>query len=95
MAIGDLQAGQGGVNLELEIVSIEEPREFDKYGKKLRVANAKVKDDTGAEVTMSFWNEDIEKIKPGMRIKLENGYCSEFKGEKQLSAGKFGKFEVL
>ena len=92
--ISELQAGQGNVNLELEIVSIEEPREFDKNGTKLRVANAKVKDESG-EVTMSFWNEDIEKIKPGMTIKLENGYCSEFKGEKQLSAGKFGKFMVL
>ncbi len=94
MTIAELQAGQGGANLELEIISIDEPREFDKYGKKLRVANAMVKDSTGT-IKMSFWNEDIEKIQAGMTIKLENGYCSEFKGEKQLTTGKFGKFMVL
>lgn len=92
--ISDLQAGQGGANLEVEIISIEEPRELDKYGKKLRVANALVKDETGS-VKMTFWNEDIEKVQSGMTIKIENGYCSEFKGEKQLTTGKFGKFSVL
>ncbi len=92
--ISELQSNQGSINLDLEIVSVEEPRTFDKYGKELRVANAMVKDSSG-EIKMSFWNEDIEKIKPGMKIKLENGYCSEFKGEKQLSAGKFGKFSIL
>jgi replication factor A1 len=44
---------------------------------------------------MSFWNDDIDKIQAGMTIKIENGYCSEFKGEKQLTTGKFGKFMVL
>ena len=94
MAIKDLQAGQGGANLEVEIVSIEAPREFDKYGKKLKVANAMVKDSSG-QIKMSFWNDDIDKIQAGMTIKIENGYVSEFKGEKQLTTGKFGKFMVL
>lgn len=92
--ISELQAGQGGANLEVEIVSIDEPREFEKYGKTLKVANAMVKDDSGT-VKMTFWNEDIDKIQPGMTIAIENGYCSEFKGEKQLTTGKFGKFSVL
>ena len=92
--ISELQAGQGGANLEVEIVSIDEPREFEKFGKKLKVANAIVKDETGT-VKMTFWNEDIDKIQPGMTIKIENGYCSEFQGEKQFTTGKFGSFSVL
>ncbi len=91
--ISELKAGQGQVNTDVEIISIEEPREFDKFGKKLRVANAMVKDDSG-EIKMSFWNDDIEKIQPGAKLKIINGYVSEFKGEKQLTTGKFGKFEV-
>jgi replication factor A1 len=94
MLIKDLQAGQGNANLEVEVISVETPREFDKYGKKLRVANAIVKDSSG-QIKMSLWNEDIEKVQTGMTLKIENGYCSEFKGEKQITTGKFGKFMVL
>ena len=94
MKVSDLKPNQGNVEIEVEIVSIEEPRTFNKYGRELRVANAIAKDDTG-EIKMSFWNQDIERIKPGMTIKMTNGWVSEFKGEKQLSAGKMGKFEVL
>ena len=94
MKISELQPQQGNINVEVEVLSIEEPREFDKYGKTLRVANAQVKDDSG-EIKMSLWNEDIDKVKPGMKLKIENGYCSEFKGEKQFTTGKFGKFEVI
>jgi ssDNA-binding replication factor A large subunit len=41
--------------------------------------------DGSDEIKMSFWNDDIPKIAPGKRIKLMNGYCSEFNGQKQLT----------
>ncbi len=94
MKISELQAGQGKIDIEVEIVSLDEPKEFEKFGNKGKVANAIVKDDSGS-IKMSFWNNDIDKIQPGMTIKVTNGYCSEFKGEKQLSTGKFGSFQVL
>lgn len=94
MKISDITPGQGSINVEVEIISIEEPRTFNKYGRELKVANAMVKDDSG-KIKMSFWNEDIAKVKPGMKIKIENGYASEFQGEKQLSTGKYGKFEIV
>ena len=94
MKISELNAGQGNIEVTVEITSIEEPREFEKYGKTLKVANAIAKDDSG-EIKLTLWNEDIEKVKEGMTLHITNGYCSEFKGEKQLTTGKFGKFEVL
>jgi replication factor A1 len=94
MKISELNAGQGNIDVTVEVISIEEPREFDKYGKKLKVANATIKDDSG-EIKMTLWNDDIEKVKEGMTLHITNGYCSEFKDEKQITTGKFGKFEVL
>ena len=94
MQIKDLQAGQGKVDVEVEIVSMDAPREFNKFGKSGKVANAKAKDASG-EVTMSLWNEQCDQVKVGMKIKITNGYVSEFKGEKQLSTGKFGKLDVV
>lgn len=94
MEIKDLQANQGKVDLVVEIVEKQEPRTFEKFGKTGTVCNVKVKDASG-EVKMTLWNEDVNKVKLGDKIHLENGWCSEYQGEKQVSTGKFGKLEVL
>ncbi|MBW2999385.1 hypothetical protein KY339_01825 [Candidatus Woesearchaeota archaeon] len=94
MAISDLQPRQGNVELEAEVVEIGEIREFEKFGKFGRVANAIIKDGTG-QVKLSLWNEQIDQVKPGDRVKITNGYVSEWQGEMQLTTGKFGKLEIV
>jgi len=94
MKISEINAGQGEINIEAEVVSIEEPRTFNKFGRDLTVANAKIKDDSG-EIALTLWNDDIGKIKQGDRIKITKGYAKEFNNEKQITTGKFGSFEVL
>ena len=94
MAISDLKVGQGKVDITVEIVSVSEPRQFEKFGKPGRVASAKAKDETG-EITLSLWNDDVDKVKAGDKIKITNGFVSEFRGEKQLSTGRYGQLEVV
>ncbi len=94
MEIKDLKANQGNVDLVLEVVEKKEPRTFEKFGKSGRVCNALVKDSTG-QVTLTLWNEDVDKIAPGTKIHLKNGWCSSFRDEMQVSTGKFGSLEVL
>ena len=94
MEVKDLQAGQGKIDIVVEIVSVSEPRTFEKYGKSGRVANAKAKDASG-EITLTLWNEQIDQVKPGTKVHITNGYVSEFRGEMQLGTGKFGKLEVV
>lgn len=92
--IKDLEPRQGNVEITAEVIEVNEPREFTKFGRTGRVATAKIKDETG-EVNLSLWNEQIDLVKPGIKIKITNGYVNEFQGEKQLTTGKFGKLEVL
>lgn len=94
MQVKDLQPRQGKVDMELDIVDISEARQFEKFGKSGRVANAIAKDETG-DIKLTLWNDDIDKVKSGDRIKITDGYVSEWQGEKQLSTGKFGKIEVI
>ncbi len=95
MNIGDLKPGTGNATVEGEIIALEEARDVvTKFGKKLRVADAIIKDDTG-EIKLSLWGDDISKVSSGDRVKVENGYVSEFKGNPQLSAGKYGKILVV
>ena len=94
MQISDLKPRQGKVDIEVEVVSIDPVREFQKFGKVGRVANCTVKDDSG-EIKLTLWNDDIDKVKVGSKIKITNGYINEFQGEMQLTAGRFGKLEVI
>ena len=93
MEIKDIQPNMGKIDVTLEVVKKEEPRTFEKFGKKGKVCNAVAKDPSG-QITLTLWNDDIDKVKVGDQVHIENGWCSEFKVEKQLSTVKFGKIEV-
>lgn len=94
MKISELKPKQGKVDIEVEVIDISDVRVFEKFGSAGKVANATVKDGSG-EIKVTLWNEDIGKVKVGDKIKITNGYVNEFQGEKQLTAGRFGKLEVL
>ena len=94
MAIKDLKAREGKVDIVVDIVDVGESREFEKFGKTGRVANAVAKDETG-DIKLTLWNDDIDKIKAGDKVKITNGYVSEWQGELQLGTGKFGSMEVI
>ena len=84
----------GNVDVTVDVVDVEEPREFQKFGKPGKVANATAKDETG-NVKLTLWNEDIDKVKAGDKIHLTNGYVNEWQGEMQLTTGRLGKLEVV
>ena len=94
MELKDIKPNSGKIDVVVHVVTKESPRTFDKFGKKGKVCNALVQDETG-KVTLTLWNEDVDKVSVGDKVHVENGWCSEYKGEKQLSAGKFGKIEVV
>lgn len=94
MDIEEIQAGQGKIDVSGEIISKENPREFEKFGKTGKVCNAVLKDKSG-KIKLTLWNDEVDKVNVGDKVKISNGYCSEFQGEKQLSAGKYGKMEVV
>jgi replication factor A1 len=75
MAIKDLQAKQGKVDITVEVVEVSEPKEFDKFGKIGRMANAIVKDAAG-QITLILWNDEIDKVRQGAMIKISNGYVN-------------------
>ncbi len=94
MKINELKPRMGKVNIEVEIVAVGEVKEFNKFGNPGRVSTATAKDETG-EIKMSLWNDEVDKVKPGYKLRITNGYVNEFQGEMQLSAGKFGKLEII
>ena len=94
MKISDLKPGTGNVMLEAEVASISEPRVINKYGRDLRVADVTLRDETGT-IVLALWNENIEKVSEGAKVKIENGYVNTWQDKIQLTLGKFGKISSV
>ena len=94
MQVKDLKPRQGNVDITIDVVDVGEAREFQKFGKPGKVANAVAKDETG-NIKLTLWNEDIEKVSAGDKVHLTNGYVNEWQGEMQLTTGRMGKLEIV
>lgn len=96
MKISELHAGMKAVNVEGRIVEISEPRivRSRMTGRMNRVATAILTDETG-EINLALWNEQIDAVKPNDQVKIENGYVTEFRGQRQLNVGRYGSLKVL
>jgi len=96
MKVSDLRPLVKVDDIELEIFEKAEPRQVTtKFGnKELTVCDAKGKDETG-EIQLTLWNEEIELVPLNAKIRITNGYVKEWNGALQLSAGKYGKIEVI
>lgn len=83
--------------LVLTITEKKEPREFQSKwsGSSGRVCDAVGQDENGDTVALTLWNDDIEKVEVNSRIRITNGWASAYKNKLQVSAGKYGKLEVL
>jgi len=94
MAIKDIQPKTGFDLLEGEVTEIGPVREFQKFGKPGRVCTARLKDESG-DCNFSLWNEQIDQVKVGDKVKLENGFASEWQGDVQVSTGRNGSLTVI
>ncbi|MFT4312327.1 MAG: OB-fold nucleic acid binding domain-containing protein [Candidatus Woesearchaeota archaeon] len=92
MKVNELQARAAVDEIILKVDSIDEPRQVRNGA--LTVANATVSDETGS-VTLTLWNDEVNKVKTGDKIKITKGWVGEYQNQLQLSAGKFGQLEVL
>jgi replication factor A1 len=82
--------------IELTIREKGTPRDFSsRSGSSGKVCDAKAVDADGTEVSVSLWNEEIDRVKANDRIRITNGWAREWRGNIQVSAGRYGKLEVL
>jgi len=92
--IRELRNGMRGVDVEGVIKSKGEVRNIvTRYGP-ARVVDAVLEDDTG-EIVLTLWNENVDAVEEGDKVKIVNGYTSVFRGRLQLNIGRRGSIIVL
>lgn len=95
MKASDVKAEMRRIDLDLKIVEIEEPRPYvSRTGREGRVTTAIGEDDSG-RIKVSLWDKDIERVNVGCTIRIRNGYARLFRDEVHVSAGIYGRLEVV
>jgi len=94
VVVEELNPNSRGVNVKIKVASKNEIREVfsRKTGEQLKVTEALVGDETGT-LFLTLWNEDIDKVDIDQIYKINNGYCTVFKGSLRLNIGRYGTIE--
>jgi len=93
--ISELNKGENA-DLEAKIIGVYPEREFESKGKKGKVRNVLIKDETGTAFLV-LWNGETEKISEkdlGKGIELKDFFVEEFNGKIQLKKGFRGEMEL-
>jgi len=95
MNVRDLRDGMRRVDAEGEISEMSDPRTVNlRTGDQARVADCTLKDESG-QIKLSLWDDQIDMVKQGSKVRVTNGYTNSFRGELRLNVGKYGRLEVL
>ncbi len=81
--------------VEGTIASLEAVREVDtRGGARKKVRNAKLRDATG-EISLVLWGAEIDLVHEGDRVRIVEGWVSDYRGRPQISLGRTGRVEPL
>ena len=94
MKICEIMENQGRIDIEGKISEISQIKEFSKFGKTGKVSTAIVEDNSG-KIALTLWDEQVELVKQGNKVKITNAYCKEWQGEKQLNLGRYGCVKII
>ena len=95
MKVSEIKARAPVPEITLEIVSKGEPRQWANENGSGKVCSCAGKDESGQEISVSLWNEQCEDVNEGDKIQITDGWCSEFRGQLQVSTGKKGTLQIL
>jgi ssDNA-binding replication factor A large subunit len=94
MFIADLRPSRVAT-IEATVAELEAPREITtRTGETKQVRNGKLRDATG-EISLVLWGTEVELATVGDRIRIVEGWVSDYRGRPQISLGRTGKLERL
>ena len=93
MKINEIKLGMSILSIEGKIVSKSEPRSVQTRFGPRSVADAELEDETG-KIKLSLWEQQIDLVSVGDKVKINGAYVTEFSNQLQLSIPRSGVLEV-
>jgi replication factor A1 len=92
--VEDLGPEDDDVEITGRIEELPRPRAVStRYGQK-RITTVRFADDTG-EIDLTLWEEEIDEIEEGARVRVEGAYVREWGDGIQLNISREGEIEKL
>ena len=92
--IADIRQGMRNLTIMGKIAQVGEARAVTTRFGPANVAAAIIEDDTGS-IRINLWRDQIDKVKTGDTVRLENAFVRVFNNQNELNIGKDGKIVVL
>lgn len=94
MKIKDIKAGTERIYLVAKVVAIGDKRTVETRFGPAEVAIATIEDGSG-RMNFKLWRKQIDQVKVGDIIRVENAFAITFDGNTELNMGSRGRIEVL
>ncbi len=81
--------------VEGTVSELGEVREVEtRDGTTKKVRNGKLRDATG-EISLVLWGSEVDLASAGDRVRIVEGWVSDFRGRPQISLGRTGRLEKV
>jgi replication factor A1 len=92
--VGEVRAGMRDMRITGKIKEIGEHKEIiTRYGL-ANLATSTLEDETGS-IRLNLWRDQIDVVKAGDTVVIENAFARVFNGVLEVSIGKDGRIAVL
>jgi len=92
--IKDVRPGMENLNLIVKVVRVGEARIISTKFGEAKTALALIEDETG-RLNLKLWRSQVDLVKPGDIIKIENGFAVAFRGATEINVGSRGRITVI
>ena len=94
MRITEIREGMRNLTVVGRITHVGEARAVTTRFGPARVAIATLEDQTGT-IRLNLWRDQIDQVRTGYTVRLENAFVRVFNNQNELNIGKDGKITVL
>jgi ssDNA-binding replication factor A large subunit len=92
--ISEIEDGMRELVVEGTVVEKGEPKTVQtRYGP-AQLAYAIIDDGTG-QIKLNLWRKQIDLVRVGVKIRVENAFAREFRGQVELNVGSNGRIVIL
>lgn len=94
LKLNNINPGMERLNPVVEVVEVGPSKIVQTRFGEAKTALAIVKDDTG-KLNLKLWRDQVDMIKQGDIIRIENGFATMFGGNVEINVGSRGRIIVL